>query len=971
MRQVRTDRIWIKGDFTVEKKHVLKKWCCVVLAAVLLAGQALTALPVQAAEQERRVVRVAFPEQPGMSYVGHTGKVTGYNYDYLEKISEYTGWQMEYVVYADADANKAVSRAMEDLQSGKVDLMGPLLKNQATEDLYAFPMCSYGLVYTTLCALSTGNIRENNVKNRGLLKVGLWETATTRNAEVIAFLDAEKYNYEITYYSTSEDQVQALQDGEVDVISSVSLSPIPNTRIVEQFAGRQFYFASAKENTGLIRELDATIAKINQVEPQLQDRLYDNYFRNSKDSYLLTETQKANLEKIKSLQVLCIDDDAPYIYQKNGAPAGMLASILNDFAEEMHLELNYTFCASRAEAEALLAENHYDILAGMPFTAGYCAQIGYVKSEPVVESGMALVQNLSGEKPGQTGTIAIVSGLEDLVDTSSYENVQLYDNVQQCIEAVNKKQADVAAGDRSSMEYYISDTYSNLSATPISGETKNICLAVSRDCDAAFLEGLNYYIYGLSDFDKSMYLSEANAHDRPVSLTYFVRANPVQASLFIMFLTALVVLGISMLLYARKMARKNEELRVANDAKSEFLSRISHDIRTPMNGIVGMLDIADKNVENPEMVRKCHRKIQVAAEYLLSLINDVLDMSKLEARKVRLHEESVDLHALVDSCREIMENRAVEAGLSFETPDLADFMPPRVLASERHLRQIFINLIGNAVKYNRPGGRIVLTAQVQEQTENKVVCRFSVSDTGIGMSKSFQNRMFEPFAQEQAESPSEYRGTGLGLAIVKGIVDQMGGQITVNSQKDTGTSIVWTLTFPVDENDQEEDESEGPVALDLTGKRILAAEDNALNAEIVEMMLEEAGAQVTLVENGQLLVEAFAASPVGSVDYILTDVMMPVMDGYEACRAIRAMDRPDAASVLIVAMTANAFSEDIQKSLDAGMNAHISKPFDVNKLQQCLTKLGGVPEEELTGKPDKEQPQDGAWRKLMKQLGKM
>lgn len=224
-----------------------------------------------------------------MSYVGHTGKVTGYNYDYLEKISEYTGWQMEYVVYADADANKAVSQAMEDLQNGKVDLMGPLLKNQYTEELYAFPMYSYGMVYTTLCALATGNLRETNVKSRSLLRIGLWETAKVRNAEVIAYLDAEKYNYEITYYPTAEAQQQGLQDGQVDLISSVSLSPLTNTRIVEQFAARPFYFAASKENGSLIRELDTAIARVNQVEPQLQDTLYDSYFRNSGDMFSLTE----------------------------------------------------------------------------------------------------------------------------------------------------------------------------------------------------------------------------------------------------------------------------------------------------------------------------------------------------------------------------------------------------------------------------------------------------------------------------------------------------------------------------------------------------------------------------------------------------------------------------------------------------------------------------------------------------------
>ena len=244
------------------------------LAALLLVG--LMAPAAVRAETPRKTVRVAFPEQAGMSYVGREGKVTGYNYDYLEKISEYTGWDMEYIAYPDEDANVAVSSALDDLSAGKVDLLGPLLKNEYTEQLYEFPENSYGMVYTTLCALSTSSLRETNLQSRQPLVVGLWEQAETRNSEVLAFLNTEHYNYEIRYYATAQEQEQALRDGQVDVISSVSLSPITNTRIVEQFAARPFYFAATKGNTQLIQELDQTISTINQVEPQLQDRLYDS-----------------------------------------------------------------------------------------------------------------------------------------------------------------------------------------------------------------------------------------------------------------------------------------------------------------------------------------------------------------------------------------------------------------------------------------------------------------------------------------------------------------------------------------------------------------------------------------------------------------------------------------------------------------------------------------------------------------------
>lgn len=222
---------------------------------------------------ETKVVRVAFPTQEGMSFFGHSGKVTGYNYDYLEKISEYTGWEMEYVPYASADGNEAVGSAINDLMEGNVDLLGPLLKNEATEEMFDFPEHSYGTVYTTLCALSASNLRENNLHQQDLIKVGLWEKAEVRNGEVIAYLDSENLSYEITYYDSADAQHQALIDGSVDAISSVSLSPIANSRIIAQFAARPYYFATTKGNKEFIDQLDETIVKINRAESKLQEAL--------------------------------------------------------------------------------------------------------------------------------------------------------------------------------------------------------------------------------------------------------------------------------------------------------------------------------------------------------------------------------------------------------------------------------------------------------------------------------------------------------------------------------------------------------------------------------------------------------------------------------------------------------------------------------------------------------------------------
>ena len=623
-----------------------------------------------------------------------------------------------------------------------------------------------------------------------------------------------------------------------------------------QFAARPFYFAATKDNTALIEELDAAIRKIDQAEPQLQSRLYSSYFHSMLDAFELTQEQKDKLSGFGDIRVLCVDNDAPYAYQHSGEPTGMLIAILNDFALELSLDISFDFCASRDEAEALLGRQHYDILLGLPFTARFCGELGYIKSEPVIGSGIAFVRDISNSRRDST---AVVRGIESLVDLSIYQNVQYYDNVRDCLTAVERGKADLAVGDRSAVEYYIADSYSTLAASPIPGETKSICFAVSR-------EDLNYYLYSLSNFDKTVYLSEGSVHDSPSALSYFLHANPAQALALGMALTAVLAAVIFAPLYARQ-------------------------------------------------------------------------MSKLETKDVEFHEDSADLHDIAVSCAEIVEARATEGGLTLETGSLDEFHPPRVLVSERHLRQIFLNLIGTAIKYTHSGGTVRITAETLAQTEDSVTCRFSVSDTGIGMSKAFQSKMFEPFAQERSDSRSEYRGTGLGLAIVKKIIDQMHGDISVDSAPGAGTSIVWTLKFRSDKDYHELPAAQEAEPLDLTGSKVLAAEDNELNAEILQMMLRQAGADVTLVENGELLVKAFEAAAPNTYDYFFTDIMMPVMDGYEACRRIRALDRPDTQSIPIIAMTANAFAEDVQRSLDAGMDAHISKPFDLKKLQQCLAKL--------------------------------
>lgn len=379
-----------------------------------------------------------------------------------------------------------------------------------------------------------------------------------------------------------------------------------------------------------------------------------------------------------------------------------------------------------------------------------------------------------------------------------------------------------------------------------------------------------------------------------------------------------------------------EEVTSANRAKTEFLSRMSHDIRTPINGVMGMLEIIKKNREDKEKVDDCLEKIHLSSEHLLSLINDVLDMSKLENGTVELQNIPFDLEEFLQKVHALEEAQVAETGLTFHT-HMEGLTHTNLVGSPLHLRQILLNLFSNAVKYNKPFGSIETTVRELAAEQATVMYEFKITDTGIGMSEAFvQNKLFEPFTQERSGARTKYQGTGLGMSIVKELVTKMGGTIQVESILEKGSSFTVRLPFTIDtEPAVSEEQQAEPAVVSLQGLHVLLVEDNAINMEIAEFFLDELGMNVTKAWNGQEAVDLFAKSAPETFDLILMDVMMPIMNGLEASRRIRAMQRPDAQTVRIFAMTANAFSDDIAESKAAGMNEHLSKPLNLDML--CAT----------------------------------
>lgn len=389
--------------------------------------------------------------------------------------------------------------------------------------------------------------------------------------------------------------------------------------------------------------------------------------------------------------------------------------------------------------------------------------------------------------------------------------------------------------------------------------------------------------------------------------------------------------------YQETLKAAAQKAESANRAKTEFLQRMSHDIRTPINGIRGMVEIGDHRPEDMAQQADCRKKIWEASTLLLELVNEVLDMGKLESGEVVLENVSFDLPGLLREITDVLEKLASERGISLHY-EYGRLQHPRLMGSPLHVKRLLMNVLSNAIKYNRDEGRVMLDCFELSCTGDAAQICFVCTDTGIGMSEEFQQRLFEPFAQENAGARSQYGGTGLGMSITKSLVDKMGGTIGVESKQGVGTTYTITLPFGIDSTEAVEPEQQQVDLTVLQDRRLLLAEDNALNMEIMEFLLTEIGVKVTKVTDGQQAVEAFAASPVGGFDAILMDVMMPVRDGHEATRAIRAMDRPDAQTIPIFAMTANAFVEDRRKALDAGMNEHLPKPIDPDALFRLLVK---------------------------------
>lgn len=535
----------------------------------------------------------------------------------------------------------------------------------------------------------------------------------------------------------------------------------------------------------------------------------------------------------------------------------------------------------------------------------------YIKAEYAKNSELTIKNVLAGYKQENDGTIVITNG-NDIIASN---DKKLINTKAQNNPVVNEIRKSVKLGQFAVIQNGIKRYFTSLD------------------------KGRNYYIY--------MY-----AEDRDLVKTLTSNIG-IALILYGIFVTILMTLKAKSnqqyeLIqkqreeeYKKELEKSAREAKKANIAKTEFLQRMSHDIRTPINGIRGMVEVGDYYKDNLVKQAECRKKIWEASGFLLELINEVLDMGKLESEEVILEERSFNFFGLFKEIRMVIEKQAKERGIQIIVHKYR-VIHENLIGSPLHVKRVVMNILTNAIKYNKDNGKIIMEFQEVQEDQDTVRIQFKCKDTGIGMSESFQKKIYEPFAQEKVGARTVYGGTGLGMPITKSLVEKMGGTISFESEQDVGTTFDIEIPFQIDHNKQCEEHKKKEVKeTSIKGVNVLLAEDNELNMEIAEFVLESAGAKVIKAFNGKEALEIFKASEQGEIDVILMDVMMPVMDGLEATRYIRRSNKENARDIPIIAMTANAFTEDRRRVLEAGMNEHLAKPLESEVLIEMIAKYCG------------------------------
>ena len=921
----------------------LRRGAAILLMALLVAMLGSTTL---AAEQETRMIRVPFPEVAGITETAADGSRHGLVVDYLNEIAKYTGWEYEYI---DTDGDSMIGEFLE----GKYDLMGGTYYSPSFEEYFAYP--DYNIGYSKSVLMARGNddsVSSYDLRSLNGKTIGVYERAVENIRRLKEYLSMHDLNCEIRTYSfeqlTEDGKLYPyLENGEIDLLLGNGFEDPPDFRIVTSFESQPYYIVTNLGNQEILDGLNMALEKIADSNPNFGAKQYAEHFQN--EGIIDIQLNKAERDYVRNRDVVTVAVPESYhplfcLNTDEDLHDGIVPDILARISEFTGLTFTYAPADSYSDAIRMVQEGEADLLCFYMGTEDESVRQGLTLTSPYVNMNNIVVRNKASTYPDDGLICAIVEGRQPPAGIVAAET-QTYDTVTDALRAVNGGRADFVYGLASRLELDIQRYhFSNLVPVTLVNDRSDLSFALKRPADPELLTILNKAINSIPSEERSMILDRnmVSIGTNQFSLAEFIYANPITfISVLTLFLLVLVVLVLW--IYRARMRsavmRSNlERAEAENRAKGEFLSRMSHELRTPMNAVVGLTDLTSMMEGVPADVQENLSKLRASSHYMLNLINDILDMSRIDSGKMSLASERFSLERMLGELQAMMETEAQRQGLTYTLEK--EIVHSSLIGDVIRLRQVITNLLSNAFKFTPAGGSVLLRVTEDAGTDMESAFTFRVIDTGPGIVPEDQKRIFETFEQV-GTSCSKSQGTGLGLPISSSIVQQMGGELEVRSQPGQGSEFYFTVTLPLGEPEEaftggQDEQTED---LLLNGVNILLAEDNDLNAEIAAQLLEIQGAEVCRCEDGKQTLERFAESRPGEFQVILMDIQMPVMNGLEAARAIRSLARPDAANIPIVAMTANTFKEDVDAAMAAGMNGFIPKPLDVGYVYHLLRDL--------------------------------